>query len=73
MDPGVLDVAFSLGSKLLSEVCGVLVLDVLDDRVPATWSVRLCTRVRFNCGMWYIPAVVINLVAIAGGVDDVET
>ena len=35
MDPSVLDVALSLGSKLLSQVGRVLVLDVLDDGIPA--------------------------------------
>ena len=31
----VLDVAVTNGSELLAEVCAVLVLDVLDDRIPA--------------------------------------
>ena len=35
VDAGVLDVALSLGGELLAEVCRVLVLDVLDDGVPA--------------------------------------
>lgn len=35
VDAGVLDVALTLRGKLLSEVGRVLVLDVLDDRVPA--------------------------------------
>lgn len=53
VDAGVGDVTLSLGGKLLSQVRGVLVLDVLDDRVPT--------------------AVVVDKVAVAGGVDDVES
>lgn len=52
VDAGVLDVTLSLGCELLSQVSGVLILDVLDDRVPA--------------------AVVVDEVAVPGGVDDVE-
>lgn len=53
VDAGVGDVTLSLGSKLLSQVRGVLVLDVLDDGIPT--------------------AVVVDKVAVAGGVDDVES
>lgn len=35
MDAGVLNVALALRSELLAQVRGVLILDVLDDRVPA--------------------------------------
>lgn len=52
VDAGVLDVTLSLGCELLSQVRGVLILDILDDRVPAT--------------------VVVNKIAVARGVDDVE-
>lgn len=52
VDAGVLDVALALGRKLLAQVSRVLILDVLDDGVPA--------------------AVVVDKVAVAGGVDDVE-
>ena len=53
VNPGVLDVALTLGSEFLAQVRGVLVLDVLDDRIPT--------------------AVVVDQVAIAGSVDDVES
>lgn len=52
VDAGVLDVALALGRELLAQVRGVLVLDVLDDGVPA--------------------AVVVDEIAVAGGVNDVE-
>ena len=35
VNAGVLDVAVALGRKLLAQVRAVLVLDVLDNRVPA--------------------------------------
>lgn len=35
VDAGVLNVAFSLSSELLSQVGGVLILDILDNGVPA--------------------------------------
>ena len=52
VDARVLDVALALGRELLAQVGGVLILDVLDDGVPA--------------------AVIVDQVAIAGGVDNVE-
>jgi hypothetical protein len=53
VDAGVLQVAFTLGSEFLAQVGRVLVLDVLDDGVPA--------------------ALVVDEVAVAGGVDNIET
>lgn len=35
MHTGILDIALSLCCKFLTQVCGVLVFDVLDNRVPA--------------------------------------
>ena len=35
MDAGILNITVTLSGKLLPEVCRVLVLDVLDDGVPA--------------------------------------
>ena len=42
VDPTVLDVAVALGGEFLSKVGRVLVLDVFDNRVPATGGVSLC-------------------------------
>jgi hypothetical protein len=53
VNAGVLDVALTLSSELLTEVGGVLVLDVLHNGVPAS--------------------VVVNLVAVSRGVDNVKT
>jgi len=46
VNSGVLDVAFSLRSKLLAQVGRVLVLDVFDDGVPATVIVNEITEAR---------------------------
>lgn len=35
VDTGILNVALTLSSELLAKVCGVLILDILDNRVPA--------------------------------------
>ena len=35
VDASILDVSLTLGGEFFAEVCAVLVLDVLDDRVPA--------------------------------------
>ena len=53
MDASVLNVPLTLGSELFSQVGAVLVLNVLDDGVPA--------------------AVVVDKVAVARGVDDVQS
>lgn len=36
VDTGILDIALTLSSKLLTKVCRVLILDVLDNWVPAS-------------------------------------
>ena len=46
MDTRVLDISFSLRSEFLSEVCRVLILDVLDNWVPASVVVDLITIAR---------------------------
>ncbi len=46
VDTGVLNISLTLSCELLSEVCGVLVLDVLDDWVPASVIVDLITITR---------------------------
>ena len=43
VDPGVLDIALALRSKFLPKVGGVLILDVLDDGIPATVVVNQIT------------------------------
>lgn len=53
VDAGVLNVSLTLRSQFLAQIRAVLVLDVLDDRVPA--------------------AVVVDEVAVAGGVNNVQS
>lgn len=53
VNPGILNVPLTLGGELFAQVGGVLVLDVLDDGVPA--------------------AIVVDEVAVAWSVDDVQT
>ena len=81
VDTGVLDVAVALRSELLAQVRAVLVLNVLDNRVPA--GVVSYTRQGGVYGGYgkgsgthgrrgYAPVFVVDLVAVAGRVDDVE-
>lgn len=69
VDAGVLDVAVTHGCQLFAKVGTVLVLDVLDDRVPTARTVRSMNLMRRKCR----PVLVVDLVAVAWGVDDVET
>ena len=46
VDTGVLDISLTLSCELLSEVCGVLILDVLDNWIPASVVVDLITITR---------------------------
>ena len=43
VNPGVLDVALALGSEFLSQVGRVLILDILDDGIPAAVVVNQIT------------------------------
>ena len=52
VNAGVLQVTLALSGQLLAEVCTVLVLDVLDNGIPAS--------------------VVVDEVAVAGSIDDVQ-
>ena len=52
VDTGVLNVSLTLSCELLSEVCGVLILDILDNWIPAS--------------------VVVDLIAVPWGVDNVQ-
>lgn len=39
VDSGILDISLALGGKFFAQVGRVLILDILDNRVPATyWS-----------------------------------
>ena len=45
VDTSILNVALTLGCKLLSEIRGVLILDVLDNRVPARFDQQCPTQI----------------------------
>jgi hypothetical protein len=53
MNASVLNIAFTLSSELFTEVGRMLILDILDNWIPAS--------------------IVINLVTVAGCVNNVET
>jgi hypothetical protein len=43
MDSGVLQISLALSSELLAQICRMLVLDILDDRIPAALVVDQVT------------------------------
>lgn len=53
MDASILNVSLTLSSELFAEIGGVLILDVLNDRIPTS--------------------VVIHLVTISGGINDIQS
>lgn len=53
VNTGILNIPFTLSSEFLSEVCRMLILNVLDDWVPAS--------------------VVIDLITITRGINDIES
>lgn len=69
VDSGVLDVSLSLGGELLAEIGRVLVLDVLDDRVPAAVNQRWNVLV----DEVYSPSVIVDLVTITWCIHDIES
>ena len=69
VDSGVLDEAVTHGGQLLSEVGAVLVLDVFDDRVPAVSELG---KVYIILSIRNIPIFVVDLVAIAWSINNVE-
>lgn len=72
MDTGVLDVTFSLCSKFFAEVGGMLIFDVLDNRVPTIQCVSLFISQAINAERQYIPSIVIHLITIAWGIDNIQ-
>ena len=73
VDTGILDVAVTLGCELLSQVCGVLVLDVLDDRVPTAGFVSPNCACCLEHQSERLPSLVVDLVTISGSVDNVQS
>ena len=84
VDTGVLDVTVALRGELLAKVGAVLVLDVLDNRIPATRhmedvSGRCCGGLKTHREEGKavgesadVPVFVVHVVAVPGGVDDVQ-
>lgn len=49
VDTGILDIALTLSGKFLAKVCRVLILDVLDNRVPASATSVPIYRIQSEC------------------------
>lgn len=78
MDTGILDIPLALSSKLLPEIGGVLILDILDNWVPAVeisiskQFASVFTHFTYREPRFRIPSIIVNLVTIAGGIDNVQ-
>lgn len=70
VDAGILDITVTLGSEFLSEVCRMLVLDVLHNWVPTAQN-QSCYQLLSMLWLRAIPSVVVDLVAVSGSVDNV--
>jgi hypothetical protein len=68
VDPSILDVPLTLGRKLFSQVGGVLIFDVFDDRVPA---VRISELLTWEAPI-YSPSIIVDLISIPWGVNNVQ-
>lgn len=69
VDAGILDVSVSHCGQLLAEVRAVLVLDVLDDRIPAAIAISQVSPTPDLPR--HLPSLVVDLVSESGGIDDV--
>lgn len=72
VDTGILDVTLTLSSEFLAEVGRVLILNVLDNGVPADSAVSLAVYSIRSRGK-VVPSVVVDLVTVARCIHDVET
>lgn len=70
VDTGVLDVSLALGGKFFAQVCRVLILDILDDRVPAERSSEGSSQ-DYNDNL-FIPSIIIYLITIPRSIDNIE-
>jgi hypothetical protein len=68
VDARVLDVTVAHGGELFAEVRAVLVLDVLDNGVPAASSQSLGERDR----IMYSPSFVVDLVSVPRSINNVK-
>ena len=65
---GILDISFAVGRKLLSKVCRVLVFDVFDDGIPATYDqYRTASHSKKN-----LPSIIVDLIPIPRSINNIE-
>lgn len=73
VNTSILDITLTLSCELFAEVGGVLIFDVFDNWVPAVSRNRLESVCKFSIERVHaIPSVIVHLVAISGGVDNVQ-
>lgn len=72
MDPTVLNVTVPLGGEFLSQIRRVLILDIFDNGVPAETGVSIDLLYLLLLLLGYIPSVVVDLIAVSRGIDNIE-
>ena len=73
MDTRILDVSVTHGRKFFAQICAMLVFDIFNDGIPA---VSVCTQLRkklITKEIWHVPSLVVDLVAVTGSVDDIQS
>lgn len=71
VNTSILDITFTLSRELFAKVGGVLIFDVFDDWVPAVENPSIScafSTAKVNT----IPSVIVHLVAVSRGVDNVQ-
>lgn len=69
MDTGILDIPLSLRGELFAKIRGVLVLDVLHNRIPATFNEYSASEKGFG---YSSPSIIVDLIAISWSIHNVE-
>ena len=66
----ILDISFTLSGEFLSQVRRVLILDILDNRIPAAFFISPVLASSYL--PFHSPPVVVDLITVARRVDDVQ-
>lgn len=66
MNSSIFDESIAGGGEFLLEIGTVLVFDISDDRLPAI-HFNFCAKISD------LPAIIVNLVSVTGGINNCET
>lgn len=72
MNTSVLNITLSLSGEFLAEIGGMLILDVLHDRIPTTYHVSFQISKLMLSGFGGIPSIIVHLITVAWGINNVQ-